>query len=161
MRRGAWCGFGCAAYGPEGLSGVPINETKQDYRSLGRQVVFFESGAFSKGSMQLAPQTPFGAEYGFVHQDRRHRLVELYSDAGETGQLVLIREFRAGSGASERPPLSAQQLMGQWQGQSATVTADWPEPERADCTVRLIRSYDASGAWRLLRLGFPQVSHSR
>jgi hypothetical protein len=128
--------FWLRRYGPEGRRGVPVSETKQDYRSLGRQVVFFETGAFSKGSMQLAPHTPFGAEYGFVLQDRRHRLVQLYSEAGEAGQLVLIREFRAGSAASERPPLSPEQLLGQWQGQSATVTADWPEPERAECTVR-------------------------
>jgi hypothetical protein len=56
----------------------PTSDTQQDYRSLGNQVVFFETGAFSKGSLQVAPFTPFGAEYGYVHADRRFRLVQLY-----------------------------------------------------------------------------------
>jgi hypothetical protein len=184
--------FRLRRFGPEGLAGPPISDHQQDYRSLGRQAVFFDTGAFCKGSMQLAPQTEFGAEYGFVGDNRRHRLVQLYSRDGHATTLVLIREWRAGSASSQRPHLQPDQLLGPWQGTRETVSADWPEPQFAACSAsfaaadlaqfqllpdggysrrpdqvshrcafsveagwlsapgrleRLIRHYDASGAW--------------
>lgn len=182
--------------GPAEGAGEPNRAIEQDYRSLGRQVVFFASGAFNKGSLQVAPNTPFGGEFGFIGPNRRHRLVQLYSEAGSFDQLVLIREFRAGSGAPELPPTDASQLLGTWEGEAATISADWPEPEVAACRLelgaaeleglrllpdggftrlpqqvshreafeleggwlpapgrmeRLIRRYDASGAWHSAR----------
>jgi hypothetical protein len=134
--QGSLMRFRLRRYGPKGPEGAPISDVQQDYRSLGRQVVFFDSGAFSKGSMQVAPGGSFGVETGFVAGDRRHRLVQLYDTDGRAGQLVLIREFRLGSAAAERPALSRQQLLGDWQGQAATVTADWPEAEQQPCSVR-------------------------
>lgn len=114
-----------------GFDQEPTRDISQDYRTLGRQVVFFDSGSFGKGSLQVAPNTPFGAEFGFVAGDRRHRLVQLYEPAGTFDGLVLIREFRDGSDAVEQPPLSLDQLRGDWHGQAATVQADWPEIEVA------------------------------
>jgi hypothetical protein len=119
------------------VAAAPSSDLSQDYRSLGRQVVFFETGSFCKGSLQVAPGTAFGAEFGFRHADRRHRLVLLTSDAGVRQQLVLIREFRAGTAAQERPPLTAGQLGGLWQGTRATISADWPEPELAEARFSL------------------------
>ena len=181
-----------AGGGPAEGAGEPSRAVEQEYRSLGRQVVFFASGTFCKGSLQVAPNTVFGGEFGFIRADRRHRLVLLYDASGTFEQLVLIREFRAGSGAAERPPASADQLLGRWSGQAATISADWPEPDHAECHLemgtaeleglrlqpdggfcrlpervshreafeleggwllaqgrmeRLIRRYDASGAW--------------
>ena len=46
--------------GPAEGAGEPSRAVEQDYRSLGRQVVFFDSGAFNKGSLQVAPNTTFG-----------------------------------------------------------------------------------------------------
>jgi len=127
-----------AAGGGPGLdAGEPSRAIEQDYRSLGNQVVFFDSGAFNKGSMQVAPNTVFGGEFGFIAADRRHRLVQLYTPAGRFDELVLIREFRSGSGAVENPPTSAEQLLGRWQGRSATISADWPEPDVDDCELAL------------------------
>jgi hypothetical protein len=123
--------------GPADGAGEPSYAIEQDYRNLGRQVVFFASGAFNKGSLQVAPNTVFGGEFGFIGPDRRHRLVQLYSEAGHFDQLVLIREFRAGSGAAECASTSADQLLGSWQGQASTVIADWPEPEISDCQLEL------------------------
>ena len=105
---------------------------------------------------------------------------------------MLIREFRAGSGAEECAPSSANQLLGTWEGKAATIRANWLEPDIADSQLvlgaaeleglkllpdggfcrlpeqvshreaftleggwlpapgrmeRLIRRYDASGAW--------------
>jgi hypothetical protein len=123
--------------GPAEGAGEPSRAVEQDYRSLGRQVVFFDSGAFNKGSLQVAPNTTFGGEFGFIALNRRHRLVQLYSEAGRFDQLVLIREFRAGSAAAECAPTSADQLLGTWEGQAATISADWPEPDFADCRLEL------------------------
>ena len=128
--------------------GEPSRDIQQDYRSLGRQVVFFESGAFCKGSLQVAPNTVFGGEFAFVTSERRHRLVHLYTASGNFEQLVLIREFRAGSSATEQPPARVEQLVGTWQGRAATISADWPEPELADCQLEI--QPDQAATFRLL-----------
>ncbi|MGK7895778.1 MAG: DUF3598 family protein [Xenococcus sp. (in: cyanobacteria)] len=106
-------------------SGSPISDYTQDYRSIGRQNVFFETGAFSKGSLQLAPFAKFGAEYGFVATNRRLRFVQLYDQQGNLQDLILIREFRSGTEAIERSPLAINQLLGTWQGIACTAYADW------------------------------------
>ncbi|MFN9620612.1 MAG: DUF3598 family protein [Synechococcaceae cyanobacterium] len=129
--------FRLRRYGPEGTAAPPTREMEQELRSLGRQVVFFVSGAFAKGSLQLAPGTPGGGEFAFVHADRRHRLVQLYSAEGQFTGLVLIREFRVGCEAAERPPLEPELLLGSWRGEAATIRADWPEPEPADCRIEV------------------------
>jgi hypothetical protein len=117
--------------------GEPESDHRQEYRNLGRQVVFFDSGTFCKGTLQLAPGTTSGAEFGFLEADRRHRLVVLFDAGGKPDQLVLIREFRAGSQAVETPPLTTGELQGDWRGESATITADWPEPARAEIHLEM------------------------
>ncbi|MFM7732304.1 MAG: DUF3598 family protein [Cyanobium sp.] len=148
----------------DGLDQPPSHTVEQDYRSLGRQVVFFDTGSFAKGSLQVAPATPFGAEFGFVAGDRRHRLVQLFDAAGNFDGLVLIREFRAGTDAAEQPPLTVEQISGEWRGQEASVTADWPEIETRDCQVRIEAPGAGEGRWLLLPDGGfsrspEQVSH--
>ena len=91
-------------------SGEPVSDLQHDYRSLGRQVVFFETGTFCKGSLQVAPGSSFGAEFGFIHGDRRHRLVQLHNEEGRLYKLVLIREFREVSDAREEPSLTPLRL---------------------------------------------------
>ena len=115
-------------FGPEGYHSPPIHTYQQDYRSLGRQIIFFDTGAFSKGSLQLAPYSQFGAEYGFVAQDRRLRFVQLYDLQGNFSSLTLIREFRSGTDAKERPRLTVDQLIGDWEGKAYTISSDWQEP---------------------------------
>jgi hypothetical protein len=117
--------FRLRRYGPGGYQDAPASDVHQDYRSVGRQVIFFDTGAFSKGNLQVAPFSVFGAEYGFVTQDRRLRFVQLYDQQGSLSSQILIREFRTGSSAQERPPLSVDQLVGQWRGEATSVYADW------------------------------------
>ncbi len=107
----------------------PSQDYSQDYRSLGRQIIFFDTGAFSKGSLQLAPFAEFGAEFGLVHGDRRLRLVQLFDKDLNFQSLTLIREFRAGSQATEGPRLTVDQLVGTWQGNACTAYPDLRPPE--------------------------------
>lgn len=127
--------FRLRRFGPGGYSQPPLSDYSQDYRSLGKQAIFFDTGAFSKGSLQLAPFSEFGAEYGFVAENRRLRFVQLYDGQGDLSSLTLIREFRSGTDACERPPLTVAQLLGQWQGTACTVYADWQPSDT--CTTHL------------------------
>jgi hypothetical protein len=117
--------FRLRRFGTGGYSEPPVSDYEQEYRSLGRQIIFFETGAFSKGSLQLAPFSEFGAEYGFVAENRRLRFVQLYDQQGNLSSLTLIREFRSGTDAWERPPLRVEQLLGKWEGVACTAYSDW------------------------------------
>jgi hypothetical protein len=108
---------------------LPIQDYQQEYRYLGKENIFFATGAFSKGTLQLAPFSEFGAEYGFVDDDRRSRLVQLYDKEGNFINLTLIREFRSSTNAYERPQLTVEQLIGTWQGQAHTVYSDLRQSE--------------------------------
>lgn len=141
--------FRLRRYGPDGLQSEPIRDNREDYRSLGRQVVFFSTGTFCKGSLQVAPGTVFGGEFGFLEGDRRHRLVQLHRPDGAFDGLVLIREFRLGSAAVEQPPLQTQQLLGLWRGQAETISADWPVAEQQQAELEI--STDAAGALQFSR----------
>jgi hypothetical protein len=119
------------------LSEQPTIDRVQEYRSLGRQAVFFDTGAFSKGSLQVAPFAEFGAEYGFVSGDRRSRLVQLFGKQGSFDSLTLIREIRSGTDAIMRPELTVDQLVGKWEGTAHTVYSDWKAPETAGVSLEV------------------------
>ena len=121
----------------------PISDTQQEYRSLGKQAVFFDTGAFSKGSLQVAPFAEFGAEYGFVSANRRLRFVQLFDGQGNFTNLILIREFRSGTDAAERPYLNVEQLFGKWEGIACTVYPDW-KPSDTITTSLTIREIGSS-----------------
>ncbi|MFM7366051.1 MAG: DUF3598 family protein [Cuspidothrix sp.] len=116
--------FRLRRFDASGYGGSPIEDYQQEYRSIGRQNIFFATGAFTKGTLQLAPFTEFGAEYGFIDHDRRSRLVQLYNKQGNFTNLSLIREFRANTDASERPQLTVGQLIGNWEGKAHTFYSD-------------------------------------
>lgn len=103
----------------------PVSELVREYRSFGRDILFFDDGAFSQGTIQLGPFSEFGAEFGFVDENRRLRLVELFAPEGHLKNLTLIRESRAGSEAVESPPLKLEQLLGTWEGTAQTLYPDW------------------------------------
>lgn len=107
----------------------PTTDYQQEYRTLGRQIIFFDNGSFSKGSLLFAPFSQFAAEYGFVDRDRRLRFVQLYDQNANFESLTLIREFRSNTDAYERKALTVDQLIGTWKGEAYTAFADWKEPQ--------------------------------
>ncbi len=105
----------------EGLSsphqtpaGEPEKRIVQSFVRLDPDMGVFGTGSFSRGTLYRSTWTNLYAEFGFLHGQRRHRLVLLWDGAGQLDRIVLIREFLAGSSAVECPPLEADQLIGDW-----------------------------------------------
>ncbi|NJN76150.1 MAG: DUF3598 family protein [Synechococcaceae cyanobacterium RL_1_2] len=129
--------FRIRRFGATGYDGPPVSDYEQEYRYLGQQIIFFETGAFSKGTLIFAPYGDFGTEFGFVDRDRRLRMVALYDKEAKFDRGVLIREFRDGSGAPERPALTVEQLLGVWEGEACTEYPDFRPPETIKTRLQL------------------------
>jgi hypothetical protein len=130
----------------------PTTDYEQEYHTMGRQNIFFDTGAFSKGTIQISSFAEFGAEYGFVAEDRRLRFVQLFDLAGKFTRLVLIREFRSGSNAAFRPTLDVAQLLGRWVGTAVTAYANLQHPETQNTTLE-IRQVDGDRLEQQLSFG--------
>lgn len=122
-----------------------VEEKILEYSSLGRGILFFENGAFSQGSIQLAPFSEFGAELGLIDGDacgnakrvRRLRLVQLFDKNGQVYKLTLIRERLAGAIVLERPHLTVDDLVGEWQGEAVTLYSDLRSPDTYPTRLRV------------------------
>ncbi|MCC5636866.1 DUF3598 family protein [Nostoc sp. CHAB 5844] len=108
-----------------------------EYSSLSKSTLFFENGAFSQGSIQLAPFTEFGAELGLIYKNRRLRLVQIFDKNGQLDKITLIREHLAGTEPVENPPLSVNDLLGEWHGEAITIYPDWRSPDTYSSTLKL------------------------
>lgn len=126
---------------PQNTAEIPAPLVLQ-YSSLNRSILFFNNGAFSTGSMQFGPYSEFGAEFGFIVGDRRLRLVELFDQAANFASLTLIREYRQNTNTPERPPLTLDQLLGDWLGEAVTIYPDWRSPDVASSRLSLRRQGD-------------------
>lgn len=100
-----------------------------EYSSLGRGVLFFPNGAFSQGTIQLAPFSESGSELGLIHQNRRLRLIQVFDKNGELDNLTLIREHLAGTDKVESTNVTVQSLVGEWQGEALTIYPDLRSPD--------------------------------
>lgn len=103
------------------------------YPGPGYTVPFFETGAFSQGSLQWAPFGQFGAELALTTANRRLRFVQLFEGTvdgkSRLKNLTLIRETRAGQPDLASPPLTTDALVGRWKGKGMTLY-----PSGADAT---------------------------
>jgi Domain of unknown function (DUF3598) len=109
-----------------------------EYSDLGRSILLFETGEFSQGSIQQAPFVEFGAELGFIQGDRRLRVVELFDKESQLASFTLIREHRQHTPVAERPPLTVEALLGDWQGEAVTIYPDL-QPSRRSATRLVIQ----------------------
>jgi hypothetical protein len=131
--------FRVRRYGANGTSEPPTTDYEEEYRTIGRQNVFFATGAFSKGTIQISPVSEFGAEYGFVATNRRLRFVQLFDRDQNFSSVVLIREFLAGTEQLEQPPLTVDRLIGHWVGKATTAYADLRDPDVAETSLKIQR----------------------
>ena len=104
--------------------GDPVKRIAQSFHQVDSELGFFSSGSFSRGSLFISSWSRPYAEFGFLWRDRRHRLVLLWDGSGRFDHPVLIREHRAGVHAHEAPPLTAEQLLGDWCGQQTLLERD-------------------------------------
>lgn len=111
-------------------TGDKLAENVLEYSYLNRSILLFEAGHFSVGSMQFAPSSEFGAELGFIQGDRRLRIVPTFGKDSQLLELTLIREYRQETAAFERPFLTVEQLLGEWEGEAITRYPDWRSPDR-------------------------------
>lgn len=118
----------------------PVREVVQEFQSLGRHILFFDSGAFSQASMQLSPVSTFLIEFGFIWGNRRLRAVHQFAVGGEAERFTLVREKRFGAGATENPPLTLGQLLGRWEGSAQTLFPDLRNPETFRTTLEVQRT---------------------
>ncbi|WP_040695294.1 DUF3598 family protein [Nodosilinea nodulosa] len=140
--------------------GQPPSETVLEYSSLGRGVMFCETGAFSQGSIQRSPVSDFGAELGLIHSSNsgtergasRLRLAQIYPKQPVLGSLTLIREHLAGTDPVQRPHLSVDQLLGTWVGEAETVFPDF-QPPRTMATRLELQPAGADSVTQTLSFG--------
>ncbi|MBP0017834.1 MAG: DUF3598 family protein [Cyanobacteria bacterium SBLK] len=109
----------------------PPYEWKSEFSSISRSMLVFEDGAFSKGSMQWSPVSEFGGEFGLKTENERLRLVQLYTHDSQLRSITLIHEKLAGTNPSQRPQLTPEQLIGEWQGEAVSLYPDWREERTA------------------------------
>lgn len=122
---------------PSGVGEPEVSELVREYQTLGRDILFFENGAFSQGTIQLAPFSECGAEFGFIYNYRRLRFIQLYNTDGNLSKLTLIREKQLDKNVPERPPLTVNDLLGEWQGEAVTMYPDWRSPDSYSTNLQL------------------------
>lgn len=120
----------------------PQDEKILEYSSLGRGILLFENGAFSSGSIQFAPFSEFGAELGLISDNCRLRLVQLFDKNSQLDRITLIREKLAGTTTAERPPLTVDDLLGEWQGEAVTIYPDWRSPDKYPTKLEITKNSD-------------------
>lgn len=130
----------------------PPSETVLEYSSLGRGVLFCETGAFSQGSIQRSPVSEFGAELGLIYGTERLRLAQVFPRQPTLGSLTLIREHLKGTEPMPRPHLTTDQLMGTWVGEATTVFPDL-QPQQTMTTQLDIQPSAMGAIVQTLRFG--------
>jgi len=116
---------------------LEVQDHVLEYSSLGEDILFFENGAFSKGSIQVTPGSEFGAELELIDGDRRLRIIQLFGQTGCLDKLILIRERRTSVPAAERPPLRIDDLIGEWQGEAVKLYASGRSPDIYPTSLRV------------------------
>jgi len=132
--------------------------------SLDRSTLFFENGAFSRGGIEWSPSGAFGGEFGLIDNDfgdgsRRLRMVELYNSSSKLERVVLIREKLPHSKIPERPTLTLDSLLGEWQGEGVTLYGDARNPSEFSSYLQIKRK-DSNYIEQRLSFGDRTISSS-
>jgi hypothetical protein len=120
-----------------GSSELAPKELVMDFSAPGAGALFFETGAFSEGSLDTHTPNRFGSEFCLISptQDRRLRIVQIFDEAKNFLRLTLIREQRQGSNARKQPPLLLEDFVGNWQGQATIL-----KPHKTDSEAAFIET---------------------
>jgi Domain of unknown function (DUF3598) len=135
---------------------LPIAWNEEKCHALGKSI-FFDTGAFSDGTIQILPDALSAAHHGFMTATRRLQFTHIFSPAGDLKHLTLIRECRSGADTTERPPLTVEQLYGVWEGQAVTAYADLSSPN-TQATKLEISKIGIDRLEQVLLVGDTQIS---
>jgi hypothetical protein len=124
------------------LPNQEIDEKVLEYSTLSRGILLFDNGAFSFGSMQWGPFSEFGAELGLIYDNERVRVVQLFNKQSQLDSLTLIREKSTDTITQERPELTLDQLLGEWQGEAVTMYPDFSESQTYPLSLKLTLKND-------------------
>ncbi len=113
------------------LERFPEGETKKVNRLTftapgpAPSIYFFSSGAFAQGSAQWSSFGHFGTEISLKVGDRRVRYVVMYESTSHYTSVLkyvtLICETQAGGTSFAEKALSAEQLLGVWEGSAEVI----------------------------------------
>ena len=78
-----------------------------------------------------------------IDGNRRLRLVQLFYQTGQLDRLTLIRERLAGATTAERPPLTVNDLLGEWRGEGVTLYPDGQTPDTYPTIFRVDKNGDS------------------
>ena len=71
-------------------TGEPEKRIVQCFTRLDPDMGVFGTGSFSRGTLHRSTWTKLYAEFGFLHEQRRHRLVLLWDGAGQLDRICLL-----------------------------------------------------------------------
>lgn len=130
--------------------GNPTHTMERDlgYPGAAPYICFFPTGAFSQGAMQRRPWSSFGSEFSLLADNRRRRLVQLYSGMANGDHtldyVTLIPEYRSGQEGTHQTSstsavsdidddattrLGLETVQGKWQGTCLTLLATMESPQ--------------------------------
>lgn len=115
----------------------PPREQVFEYRSFGKNILFFDNGAFSIGAVFCSQFSPPWAELGLIAGKQRLRVVQIFGQDRRLDYLTLIREHLDGTPVSSRPNLTLDQLLGEWQGKAITMYPDLRNPDISTTHLQL------------------------
>ena len=112
--------------------------------------------------MQWSSYRTFGGEFGLIDNQfgdgsRRLRMVELYNSSSKLEKVVLIREKLPTSNVPEKPTLTVDNLLGEWQGEAVTLHADLENPRKFSSYLQ-IRQQDSNYIEQILSFGNRTIS---
>ncbi len=94
--------------------------------------IYFETGAFSSGTLVVNTGVKTIAEFSLMRLDRRFRMIQTFAENQQLDRVTFVREQRQGTTAPERPHLTISDLVGTWEGRATTHYDNSESPIFAD-----------------------------
>jgi Domain of unknown function (DUF3598) len=85
--------------------------------------IYFDTGAFSSGTLAVTMGVNTIAEFSLLAGDRRWRMIQTFDVKQRLNRVTFVREQQQGKTAPERPQLNISDLVGSWSGTVTTFAA--------------------------------------
>jgi hypothetical protein len=133
---------------PNDPSILQPQDLTMDFSAPSQGAVFFETGAFSEGSIYCGGGRVFGVESAFKDGDRRLRAIQQFDNNGTFYQVTLVREKAAGTAVSFPAELSVEDICGSWQGELVSLDPQATRESREKFERSLEVTPDDRLVWR-------------